>query len=152
MLGDAPSLLEHLDSILENNQLAKRSLTVRPRVTAYYGDRFVRVPIPSLSPIIPFVYRDLPFYLVFPLSFFPGCLYLLRLAPADDAAGMVPFPSEFQRDGSYIPSGLSGRETWPCARKKKSFFSIFFSLHDLDFIGVWASRLNVPFLFWTPTR
>jgi hypothetical protein len=31
---------------------------------------------------------------------------------------MVPFPSKCQRDGSYIPSGLSGRELWPCARKK----------------------------------
>jgi hypothetical protein len=59
MLGDAPSLLEHLESNLENNQLGKRSLTIRPRVTAYYRDRFVRVPIPSLSPIIPFVYRYL---------------------------------------------------------------------------------------------
>jgi hypothetical protein len=57
MLGDAPSLLEHLESNLENNQLGKRSLTIRPRITANYRDRFVRVPIPSLSPIIPFVYR-----------------------------------------------------------------------------------------------
>jgi hypothetical protein len=30
---------------------------------------------------------------------------------------MLPFPSKCQRDGSYIPSGLSGRELWPCARK-----------------------------------
>jgi hypothetical protein len=58
MLGDAPSLPEHLESNLENNQLGKYSLTVRPRVTAYYRDRFARVPIPFLSPIIPFVYRD----------------------------------------------------------------------------------------------
>jgi hypothetical protein len=58
MLGDAPSLLEHLESNLESNQLGKRSLTVRPRVTVYYRDRYVRVPIPSLSPIMPFAYRD----------------------------------------------------------------------------------------------
>jgi hypothetical protein len=57
ILGDAPSLLEHLESNLENNQLGKRSLTIRPRVTANYRDRFVRVPIRSLSPIISFVYR-----------------------------------------------------------------------------------------------
>jgi hypothetical protein len=77
MLGDAPSLLEHLESNLENNQLGKRSLTIRPRVTAYYRDRFVRVPIPSLSPIIPFVYRylwslflpSLPFEFFFPVFF-----------------------------------------------------------------------------------
>jgi hypothetical protein len=57
---------------------------------------------------------DPSFYLVFPLSFFPGFLFLSHLA----AAGMVPFPSKFQRDGSYIPSGLSGREPWPCTKKK----------------------------------
>jgi hypothetical protein len=102
MLEDAPSLLEHLDSNLENNQLAKRSLTVRPKVTAYYRDRFVRVPI---LPHPPSSRSFIVTYLVFSLSFFPGCLYLLRLAPADDAARMVPFPSKSQRDGSYIRRG-----------------------------------------------
>jgi hypothetical protein len=61
---------------------------------------------------------DPSFYLVLPLSFFPGFLFLSRLAPADETAGMVLFPLKFQRDGSYIPSGLSGREPWPCVRKK----------------------------------
>jgi hypothetical protein len=72
MLGDAPSLLEHLESNLENNQLGKRSLTIRPRVTAYQGDRFVRVPIlpyPPLSRLFIVIF-DPSFYLVFPLSFF----------------------------------------------------------------------------------
>jgi hypothetical protein len=38
MLGDAPSLLEHLESNLKSNHLSKLSLTVRPRVTACYRD------------------------------------------------------------------------------------------------------------------
>jgi hypothetical protein len=77
---------------------------------------FLFLPYPSSSRSF-IVIVDPSFYLVFPLSFFPGFLYLLRLAPADEAAGMVPFPLKFQRDGSYIPSGLSGREPWPCVRK-----------------------------------
>jgi hypothetical protein len=57
MLGDAPSLLEHLKSNFESNQLGKCSLTVRPKVTACYRDRFVRVLFRSRSLIIPFAYR-----------------------------------------------------------------------------------------------
>jgi hypothetical protein len=128
MLGDAPSLLEHLES----NQLGERSLTVRPRVTACYRDRFVRVPFPSRSLTIPFAYRYSHF--LFSLSVF---LSLRRISS---------FVFHGWRDGSYIPSGLSGREPWPCSRKI-SFFPIFFSLHGLEFIGIWASCLNVPFPF-----
>ncbi|KAH0814057.1 hypothetical protein GEV33_008734 [Tenebrio molitor] len=54
---------------------------------------------------------------------------------AEEAAGIVPLSSQFQRGGSYIPSGLSGREPWPFARKI-SLFPIFFFLHGLEFIGV----------------
>jgi hypothetical protein len=108
MLGDAPSLLEHLKSNLENNQLGKHSLTVRPRVTAYYRDRFVRslfLPYPPSSRSF-IVIVDPSFYLVFPLSFFfLRFLYLLRLAPTDEAVGMVPFPSKFQRDSSSYTLG-----------------------------------------------
>jgi hypothetical protein len=56
MLGDAPSLLEHLESNLKSNQLSKLSLTVKPRVTACYRDCFVRVPF-SRSLSIPFASR-----------------------------------------------------------------------------------------------
>jgi hypothetical protein len=49
MLGDAPSLLEHLESNLKSNEFSKLSLAVRLRVIACYRDRFVCVfsfPIP----------------------------------------------------------------------------------------------------------
>jgi hypothetical protein len=53
-----------------------------------------------------------PFYLAFSLSFPCRFLFVFTFGPAEEAAGAVPFSSKFQRDGSYIPSGLSG-----CARK-----------------------------------
>jgi hypothetical protein len=78
-----------------------------------------------------------PFYLAFSfLVFLVGfSSFSFRLAPAEEAAGIVPLSSQFQRDGSYIPSGLSGREPWPYARKI-SLFPLFFFLHGLEFIGV----------------
>jgi hypothetical protein len=44
MLGDAASLLIHLESNLKNNQFSKLSLAIRARVTACYRDCSVRVP------------------------------------------------------------------------------------------------------------
>jgi hypothetical protein len=137
MLGDAPSLLEHLESNLKSNEFSKLSLTVRPRVIACYRDRFVCVlflPDPSSSRSLVVVVN--PFYLAFSLGF-PCLLFLVsfRLAPAEEAAGIVPLSSQFQRDGSYIPSGLSGHEPWLYARKI-SLFPIFFFLHGIEFIGV----------------
>jgi hypothetical protein len=82
----------------------------------------------SLSLIL----STLPFLLVFLVGF---SSFSFRLAPAEEAAGIVPLSSQFQRDGSYIPSGLSGREPWPFARKN-SLFPIIFFLHGLEFIGV----------------
>ncbi|XP_068918450.1 uncharacterized protein [Tenebrio molitor] len=49
--------------------------------------------------------------------------------PGDERAGTVPFSSQFQRDGSYIPSGLSGREPQPPA--KTSLFTAY-SLSELE--------------------
>jgi hypothetical protein len=83
MLGDAPSLLEHLESNLENNQLGKHSLTVRPRVTAYYRDRFVRslfLPYPPSSRSF-IVIVDPSFYLVFPLIFFFSVFFIFYVWP-----------------------------------------------------------------------
>jgi hypothetical protein len=138
MLGDAPLLLEHLESNLKSNEFSKLSLTIRPRVIACYRDRFVCVfflPDPSSSRSLVVVVN--PFYLAFSFGF--PCRFFFsfsfRLAPAEEAAGIVPLSSQFQRDGSYIPSGLSGRKPWPCARTI-SLFSIFFFLHGLEFIGV----------------
>jgi hypothetical protein len=112
MLGDAPSLLEHLESNLKSNEFRKLSLTVRPRVIACYRDRFVCVfflPDPLSSRSLVVVVN--PFYLAFSFGF-PCRLFFVffSLAPAEEAAGIVPLSSQFQRDGSYIPSGLSGRE------------------------------------------
>jgi hypothetical protein len=138
MLGDAPSLLEHLESNLKSNEFSKLSLAVRLRVIACYRDRFVCVfflPDPSSSRSLVVVVN--PFYLAF--FFFVFLVgfssFSFRLAPAEEAAGIVPLSSQFQRDGSYIPSGLSGREPWPYARKI-SLFPLFFFLHGLEFIGV----------------
>jgi hypothetical protein len=151
MLGDAQSLLEHFESNLQSNQLSKLSLTIRPRVIACYRDCFVRVlflPDPSSS-------RSLSLSLIYflPCFFLSFSCRFSCLVPADEAAGMVPFSSQFQRDGSYIPSGLSICEPWPCARKI-SFFRIFFSLHGLEIMGKWFEcTVNSPFPFslWTPT-
>jgi hypothetical protein len=136
MLGDAP-LLEHLESNLKSNEFSKLSLTVRPRVTACYRNRCVCVlflPDPPASRSLVVVVK--PFLFCLPFEFFCRFFfYLLRLVPAEEAAGTVPLSSQFQRDGSYIPSGLSGCEPWPCAGKIL-LFPIFFSLHGLEFIGV----------------
>jgi hypothetical protein len=137
MLGDVPSLLEHLESNLKSNEFSKLSLTVRPRVIACYRDRFVCVfflPDPSSSRSLVVIVNPstLPSLLVFLVGF---SWFSFRLAPAEEAAGIVPLSSQFQRDGSYIPSGLSGREPWPHARKI-SLFPLFFFLHGLEFIGV----------------
>jgi hypothetical protein len=70
MLGDAPSLLEHLESNLKSNEFSKLSLTVRPRVIACYRDRFVCIlflPDPSSSRSLVVVVN--PFYLAFSLGF-----------------------------------------------------------------------------------
>jgi hypothetical protein len=70
MLGDAPSLLEHLESNLKSNEFSKLSLTVRPRVIACYRDRFVCVfflPDPSSSRSLVVVVN--PFYLAFSFGF-----------------------------------------------------------------------------------
>jgi hypothetical protein len=70
MLGDAPSLLEHLESNLKSNEFSKLSLTVRPRVIACYRDRFVCVfflPDPSSSRSLVVVVN--PFYLAFSSGF-----------------------------------------------------------------------------------
>jgi hypothetical protein len=70
MLGDAPSLLEHLKSNLKSNEFSKLSLTVRPRVIASYRDRFVCVfflPDPSSSRSLVVVVN--PFYLAFTFGF-----------------------------------------------------------------------------------
>jgi hypothetical protein len=137
MLGDAPSLLEHLESNLKSNEFSKLSLAVRLRVIACYRDRFVCVfsfpiPHPPVRLSLSLILSTLPFLLVFLVGF---SSFSFRLAPAEEAAGIVPLSSQFQRDGSYIPSGLSGREPWPFARKI-SLFPIFFFLHGLEFIGV----------------
>jgi hypothetical protein len=137
MLGDAPSLLEHLESNLKSNEFSKLSLAVRLRVIACYRDRFVCVfsfpiPHPPVRLSLSLILSTLPSLLVFLVGF---SSFSFRLAPAEEAAGIVPLSSQFQRDGSYIPSGLSGREPWPFARKI-SLFPIFFFLHGLEFIGV----------------
>jgi hypothetical protein len=132
MLGDAPSLLEHLESNLKSNEFSKLSLTVRPRVIACYRDRFVCVfflPDPSSSRSLVIVVN--PFYLAFSFGF--PCRFFFVFFSL--AAGIVPLSSQFQRDGSYIPSGLSGREPWPFTGKI-SLFPVFFFLHGLEFIGV----------------
>jgi hypothetical protein len=137
MLGDAPSLLEHLESNLKSNEFSKLSLAVRLRVIACYRDRFVCVfsfpiPHPPVRLSLSLILSTLPSLLVFLVGF---SSFSFRLAPAEEAAGIVPLSSQFQRGGSYIPSGLSGREPWPFARKI-SLFPIFFFLHGLEFIGV----------------
>jgi hypothetical protein len=137
MLGDAPSLLEHLESNLKSNEFSKLSLAVRLRVIACYRDRFVCVlsfpiPHPPVRLSLSLILSTLSSLLVFLVGF---SSFSFRLAPAEEAAGIVPLSSQFQRDGSYIPSGLSGREPWPFARKI-SLFPIFFFLHGLEFIGV----------------
>jgi hypothetical protein len=137
MLGDAPSLLEHLESNLKSNEFSKLSLAVRLRAIACYRDRFVCVfsfpiPHPPVRLSLSLILSTLPSLLVFLVGF---SSFSFRLAPAEEAAGIVPLSSQFQRDGSYIPSGLSGREPWPFARKI-SLFPIFFFLHGLEFIGV----------------
>jgi hypothetical protein len=137
MLGDAPSLLEHLESNLKSNEFSKLSLAVRLRAIACYRDRFVCVfsfpiPHPPVRLSLSLILSTLPSFLVFLVGF---SSFSFRLAPAEEAAGIVPLSSQFQRGGSYIPSGLSGREPWPFARKI-SLFPIFFFLHGLEFIGV----------------
>jgi hypothetical protein len=150
MLRDAPSLLEHLESNLKSNEFSKLSLAVRLRVIACYRDRFVCVffvPDPSSSRSLVVVvnpFYTLPSLLVFLVGF---SSFSFRLAPAEEAAGIVPLSSQFQRDGSYIPSGLSGREPWPFARKI-SLFPIFFFLHGLEFIGVCFPSPRLVRLFW----
>jgi hypothetical protein len=70
MLGDAPSLLEHLESNLKSNEFSKLSLAVRLRVIACYRDRFVCVffvPDPSSSRSLVVVVN--PFYLAFSFGF-----------------------------------------------------------------------------------
>jgi hypothetical protein len=116
MLGAVPSLLEHLESNLKRNEFSKLSLTVRPRVIACYRDRFVCV-LFVLDPVrlsLTLILSTLPSLWVFLVGF---SSFSFRLAPAEEAAGIVPLSSQFQRNGSYIPSGLSGREPWPYARK-----------------------------------
>jgi hypothetical protein len=91
-------------------------------------------PIPHL-PVrlsLSLILSTLPSLWVFLVGF---SSFSFRLAPTEEAAGIVPVSTQFQRDGSYIPSGLSGREPGPCARKI-SLFPIFFFLHGLEFIGV----------------
>jgi hypothetical protein len=127
MLGDAPSLLEHLESNLKSNEFSKLSLAVRLRAIACYRDRFVCVfsfpiPHPPVRLSLSLILSTLPSLLVFLVGF---SSFSFRLAPAEEAAGIVPLSSQFQRGGSYIPSGLSGREPWPFARKI-SLFPIFF--------------------------
>jgi hypothetical protein len=78
MLGDAPSLLEHLESNLKSNEFSKLSLAVRLRVIACYRDRFVCVfflPDPSSSRSLVVVVN--PFYLAFFLFGFPCRLFLV---------------------------------------------------------------------------
>jgi hypothetical protein len=123
MLGDVPPLLEHLES----NQLGEGSLIIRPRVTAL-PQLFCSCPFSFPIPHLPVRFSlslvllsTLPSFLVFlSVSF-----YLLHLAPAEETAGTVPFSSKFQRDSSYIPSGLSGCEPWPMPEKFRSFLSSF---------------------------
>jgi hypothetical protein len=70
MLGDAPSLLEHLESNLKSNEFSTLSLTVRLRVIACYRDCFVCVffvPDPSSSRSLVVVVN--PFYLAFSFGF-----------------------------------------------------------------------------------
>jgi hypothetical protein len=93
---------------------------------------FLPDPSSSRSIVLSLILSTLPSLLVFLVGF---SSFSFRLAPAEEAAGIVPLSSQFQRDGSYIPSGLSGREPWPYARKI-SLFPIFFFLHGLEFIGV----------------
>jgi hypothetical protein len=93
---------------------------------------FLPDPSSSRSLVVVVNPSTLPSFLVFLVGF---SSFSFRLAPAEEAAGIVPLSSQFQRDGSYIPSGLSGREPWPYTRKL-SLFPIFFFLHGLEFIGV----------------
>jgi hypothetical protein len=91
------------------------------------------IPHPPVRLSLSLILSTLPsFFLVFLVGF---SSFSFRLAPAEEAAGIVPLSSQFQRGGSYIPSGLSGREPWPYARKI-SLFPLFFFLHGLEFIGV----------------
>jgi hypothetical protein len=81
MLGDAPSLLERLESNPKSNQLSKLSLTVRLRVTACYRNCFVRVvflpdPSSSCSLVV-----DPSFHIAFPLSFSCRFLFVFHVWP-----------------------------------------------------------------------
>jgi hypothetical protein len=89
---------------------------------------------------------DPSFYLVFPLSFF--LVFFI----------FYVWPRPMRRpECCLFPQNVSGtvatyRRVCQVANfgpvpEKISFFPIFFSLHDLEFIGIWASRLNVPFPF-----
>jgi hypothetical protein len=100
MLGDAPSLLEHLESNLKSNEFSKLSLAVRLRVIACYRDRFVCVfsfpiPHPPVRLSLSLILSTLPSLLVFLVGF---SSFSFRLAPAEEAAGIVPLSSQFQRD------------------------------------------------------
>jgi ribosomal protein S14 len=66
------------------------------------------------------------------------------LAPNDERPEWCLFPQNFSGTVATYRRVCQVANLGPVP-EKKSFFPIFFSLHDLEFIGVWASRFNVPF-------
>jgi hypothetical protein len=129
MLGDAPSLLEHLESSLKSNEFSKLSLIVRPRVIACYRDRFVCVfflPDPSSSRSLDVVVN--PFYLAFffwfSLSVFLRFLFVWPQVKRQLES--CPYPHNFSWTVAIYRRGCQVANLGPTPEKFRSFLSSSF--------------------------
>jgi hypothetical protein len=129
MLGDAPSLLEHLESSLKSNEFSKLSLIVRPRVIACYRDRFVCVfflPDPSSSRSLVVVVN--PFYLAFffwfSLSVFLRFLFVWPQVKRQLES--CPYPHNFSWTVAIYRRGCQVANLGPTPEKFRSFLSSSF--------------------------
>jgi hypothetical protein len=131
MLGDAPSLLEHLESNPKSNEFSKLSLTVRPRVIACYRDRFVCVfsfpiPHPPVRLSLSLILSTLPSFFWFSLSAFLRFLFVWPQLKRQLES--CPYPHNFSGTVAIYRRVCQVANLGPTPEKIRSFlFSSFFT-------------------------
>jgi hypothetical protein len=128
MLGDAPSLLEHLESNLKSNEFSKRSLAVRLRVIACYRDRFVCVfsfpiPHPPVRLSLSLILSTLPSLLVFLVGF---SSFSFRWPQLKRQLEWCPYPHNFSGTVAIYHRVCQVANLGPSPEKFRSFLSSSF--------------------------
>jgi hypothetical protein len=129
MLGDAPSLLEHLESNLKSNEFSKLSLAVRLRVIACYRDRFVCVfsfpiPHPPVRLSLSLILSTLPSFFWFSLSAFLRFLFVWPQLKRQLES--CPYPHNFSGAVAIYRRVCQVANLGPSPEKFRSFLSSSF--------------------------